>query len=43
MTATEELAFAGLQLWLLAFFGEVFSTAVEAFIIAAPDSVYRNC
>ena len=39
MTATKELAFAALQLWLFAFFGEVFSTAVEAFTIAAPGGV----
>ena len=39
MTATEELAFATLQLWLLAFFGEVFSATVEAFIIATPGGV----
>ena len=39
MTAAEELAFTALQLWLLAFFGEVFSAAVEAFVIAAPGSV----
>ena len=40
MTAAEELALATLQLWLLAFFGEVFSTAVEAFVIAPPGSIY---
>ena len=39
MTATEEFTFAALQLWLLAFFGKVFSTAVEAFIVAILGSV----
>ena len=39
MTASEELAFAALQLWLLAFFGKVISTAVEAFVVAAPGSI----
>ena len=39
MTAAEKLAFAPLQLWLLAFFGEVFSAAVEAFTIAAPGGI----
>ena len=34
-TATEEFTFAALQFWLLAFFSKVFSTAVEAFIVAA--------
>ena len=39
MTAAEELAFTALQLWLLTFFGKVFSTAVEAFTIAALGSI----
>ena len=39
MTTTKELAFAALQLQLLTFFGEVFSAAVEAFVIAAPDGI----
>ena len=36
---TKELTFVALQHQLLAFFGEVVSAAVEAFIVAAPDSV----
>ena len=39
MTAAKELAFAALQLGLLAFFGEVFSAAVEAFIVATLGSI----
>ena len=39
MTTAEKLALAALQLWLLTFFGEVFSTTVEAFTISAPDGV----
>ena len=39
VTASEELAFATLQLWLLTFFGKVFSTAVEALVIAALSGI----
>ena len=45
VTATKEFAFAALQLWLLAFFGEVLSTAVEAFTIigiASSNQVQRQ-
>ena len=36
---SKELAFTALQLQLLAFFGEVFSAAVEAFVIATLGSI----
>ena len=39
VTTAEELAFATLQLWLLTFFGEVFSATVEAFVIATPGGI----
>ena len=39
MAAAKELAFTALQLGLLAFFGKVFSTTVEAFAIAALGSI----
>ena len=35
MTAAKELALTALQLWLLTFFGKVFSAVVKAFVIAA--------
>ena len=45
VTATKEFAFTALRLWLLAFFGEVLSAAVEAFTIigiASSDQVQRQ-
>ena len=39
VTTTKEFTFTALQLWFLAFFGEVFSATVEAFVIAAPGGI----